>query len=179
MVDRIELNKSIELKNCIDLTARLDQFFQVHLPLGRAMGLEVNHYDGDSLTLSAPLDLNNNDKGTAFGGSLYCAAVMAGWGYFYLRCLQYKLNEGAPNIVISKSEIEYLAPVDASTIIATCSDNDPSIWDGFLTRYQERGKAKVELTSVINANINGVEQAAVKFTGTFALIGFASPDPLA
>ena len=179
MVDKIELNNSTESNNYIELTACLNQFVQGHLPLGRAMGLEVNHYDGDSLSLSAPLDSNNNDKGTAFGGSLYCAAVMAGWGYFYLRCLQYKLNEGAPNIVISKSEIEYLAPVDASTIIATCSDNDPAIWDGFLTRYQERGKAKVELTSVINANINGVEQAAVKFTGTFALIGFAHPAPLA
>ena len=167
------------MTNNLELKARLEQFVDDHLPLGRAMGLEVSHYNSESLSLSAPLNLNNNDKGTAFGGSLYCAAVMAGWGYFYLRCLQYKLNEGAPNIVISKSEIEYLAPVDARTIIATCSDNDPAIWDGFLTRYQERGKAKVELTSVINASINGVEQAAVKFTGTFALIGFASPDPLA
>jgi len=173
MVDNLKSN------NFTELTARLDQFFQAHLPLGRAMGLEVNHYDADSLSLSAPLDLNNNDKGTAFGGSLYCAAVMAGWGYFYLRCLEYKLNEGAPNIVISKSDIEYLAPVDARTIIATCSDNDPAIWDGFLSRYQERGKAKVELTAIINTNVNGVEKAAVKFTGTFALIGFTQATLLA
>ena len=171
MVDNFELN------NCIELTARLKQFIQEHLPLGRAMGLEINHYDGNSLSLSAPLNLNDNDKGTAFGGSLYCSAVMAGWGYFYLRCLQYKLNQGAPNIVIAQSNIEYLAPVDASTIIATCSDNDPAIWDGFLSSYQERGKAKVELSSTINANINGIEKAAVKFTGTFALIGFSNPPP--
>ena len=169
MVDNFELN------NCIELTARLEQFIQEHLPLGRAMGLEVNHYDGHSLSLSAPLNLNNNDKGTAFGGSLYCSAVMAGWGYLYFRCLQYKLNQGAPNIVIAQSNIEYLAPVDDGTIIATCSDNNPDIWDSFLSSYQERGKAKVELSSTINVNINGVEKAAVKFTGTFALIGFSKP----
>jgi thioesterase domain-containing protein len=165
--------------NNLELKARLDQFVEGHLPLGRAMGLEVSEYDGQSLSLSAPLELNDNDKGTAFGGSLYCAAVMAGWGYFYLRCLQYKLNEGAPNIVISKSEIEYLAPVDANTITATCSDSDPIIWDAFLSRYQERGKAKVELSATIKTNINGVEKIAVKFTGTFALIGFTRPTSLA
>ena len=170
--------KTLQLDNCTELKARLDQFVESHLPLGRAMGLEVDHYDGQSLSLTAPLNLNDNDKGTAFGGSLYCAAVMAGWGYFYLRCLQYNLNEGAPNIVISKSEIEYLAPVDANTITATCSDADPVIWDAFLSRYEERGKAKVQLTATIMANINGVEKAAVKFTGTFALIGFTSPTPI-
>ena len=161
--------------NNLELKARLDQFVEGHLPLGRAMGLEVSEYDGQSLSLSAPLELNDNDKGTAFGGSLYCAAVMAGWGYFYLRCLQYKLNEGAPNIVISKSEIEYLTPVDANTITATCNDADPILWDTFLSRYQERGKAKVELSATIKTNINGVEKIAVKFKGTFALTGFTRP----
>ena len=69
------------------------------------MGLEVSHYDGQSLSLTAPLNLNDNDKGTAFGGSLYCAAVMAGWGYFYLRCRQYNFNEGGPNIGIGRANV--------------------------------------------------------------------------
>ncbi len=162
-----------------ELSARFDQFVQDHLPLGSAMGLKVNHYNGDSISLLAPLELNDNDKGTAFGGSLYCAAVMAGWGYFYLRCLQYNLTEELPSIVISKAEIEYLAPVNSSNIIASCSNNDASMWDEFLNTYKARGRAKVTLSCLINADgatasstasSTGEESPAVKFTGTYALI---------
>ena len=153
------------------LSARFDQFVQDHLPLGTAMGLKVDHYNGDSISLSAPLKLNDNDKGTAFGGSLYCAAVMAGWSYFYLRCLQYGLTKDMPSIVISKADIEYLAPVKASNIIATCRINDTAMWDGFLNTYKTRGRAKVILSSTINGtDAGGDEQPAVKFTGTYALI---------
>ena len=153
------------------LSARFNQFVQDHLPLGQAMGLEVHHYDGDSIALSAPLSLNDNDKGTAFGGSLYCAAVMAGWSYFYLRCLHYNLTDAMPGIVISKADIEYLAPVTMPHIIANCSSNDEAMWHEFLNTYKAKGRAKVILSSTINDNdVIGGNQPAVKFTGTYALI---------
>ncbi|MDA8693992.1 thioesterase domain-containing protein [Pseudomonadales bacterium] len=158
----------------IALQAELDRFVKNHLPLGQAMGLEVSHYDAKSIALSAPLALNDNDKGTAFGGSLYCSAVMAAWSFFYLRCLQYNLKEGMPNIVVSKGGIEYLAPVTSSNIIATCENTDKTMWDEFLARYEQKGSAKVCLSSTINSEVNGVEQVAVKFTGTYALIGYSS-----
>lgn len=160
--------------NYTALHAELDRFIINHLPLGHAMGLKVSHYDAKSIALSAPLALNDNDKGTAFGGSLYCAAVMAAWSFFYLRCLQYNLKDGMPNIVVSKGEIEYLAPVTSSNIIATCENTDKAMWDGFLARYEQKGSAKVCLSSTINSKVNGIEQAAVKFTGTYALTGYSS-----
>lgn len=169
MINKLTADQYTELSACFD------QFVQDHLPLGTAMGLKVNHYNGDSISLLAPLELNDNDKGTAFGGSLYCAAVMAGWSYFYLRCLQYNLTEGLPSIVISKAEIEYLAPVNSSNIVASCSDNDARMWDEFLNAYKAQGRAKVTLSCLINAdsataNTTGEESPAVKFTGTYALI---------
>lgn len=54
------------------------------IPLARHMEIRVLCSDRRSLLLSAPLAANSNHKGTAFGGSLYSVAVLAGWGLLTL-----------------------------------------------------------------------------------------------
>ena len=95
-----------------DLINKLEIFVEEHLPLGRAMKISVTEFNGQQLSLSAPLVHNNNDKGTAFGGSLYCLAVMSCWRWFYLRCLDTRIEPiGPPHIVVTKASIDYLLPV--------------------------------------------------------------------
>lgn len=43
-----------------------------------ALGLELD-LTPDKLIIRAPLSANVNDKGTVFAGSIYSAAVLAGW----------------------------------------------------------------------------------------------------
>ena len=140
----------------------LTDFFDNYLPITEFMGLRVEHYDGTQLVLHAPLGPNINDKATAFGGSLYNAAVMACWGLVYL-----KTQEGGLvcNQVVAEGHIKYLAPVKGD-IYASC--NAPSEVDlaNFFERFNSHGKASITLTAVIECG----GKKAVEFEGRYAIL---------
>ena len=48
-----------------------DRLFDDIAP-AHVLGIKWSNYSNGQLTLTAPLDLNLNDKGTAFAGSLSC-----------------------------------------------------------------------------------------------------------
>src|SRR5579863_8533752 len=85
----------------------LDRAFDA-IPLARAMQITLHRYDGDSLTLNAPLAPNVNDKGCAFGGSLAGLLTLAGWGLVLLRL---KALGHDCDVYVQDSTIRYLAPV--------------------------------------------------------------------
>ena len=58
------------------------------MPPVKAMDITIAAREGDTLSLRAPLALNVNDKGCAFGGSLVSLMTLAGWGLVTLRCRQ-------------------------------------------------------------------------------------------
>ena len=168
------MNKNYSISETVqdELISNLKSFVEDHLPLGRAMNISVIQFDGQQLSLSAPLALNNNDKGTAFGGSLYCLAVMCCWSWFYLRCLDTRIEPiGVPNIVVTKASIDYLLPVTDETIIATCRLDDEAIWQGFVDHYSAKGSAKIQLDATIYTGNNAIKQKAVTFTGSYGLLG--------
>lgn len=141
---------------------QLIDFIQAHLPLARAMGLRADYYDGQRLDLSAPLELNINDKLTAFGGSLYNVAVMACWGMVYLQCRERGLD---PNIVVGHAEVDYLLPVPDARIVASCQLK-PGAFDEFFSRYDAGGRARVELHSQVNCD----GRPALQFKGQYAIV---------
>ncbi|MGJ8687424.1 MAG: YiiD C-terminal domain-containing protein [Spongiibacteraceae bacterium] len=143
-----------------------DDFVSKYLPAAQHMQLKVEGYDGNTLSMYAPLGPNINDKLTAFGGSLYCVSVMACWGMVYLRCVDAGLD---PDIVVAKAEIEYLRPVPEDIVSTTISAGTEP-WQQFFTHFEERGRAKIELCSEIH--VNG--ECAVRFKGLYALVGLKS-----
>lgn len=149
-----------------EIAERLTEFVQTHLPTAQALQISVTDYDSQSLTLSAPLAPSVNDKQTAFGGSLYVVAVMAGWGMVYLRCREAGID---PNIVVARGEIDYHAPVD-SDIVASSLAIDEAEWQRFFSDFEARGKAKIELRTEVVRN----GKPAVSFKGLYAIIGHAS-----
>lgn len=142
---------------------RLSEFIAEHLPTARHMRLSVSDYSDGALTLTAPLGPSINDKQTAFGGSIYVVAVMACWGSVYLHCVESGLD---PDIVVAKAEIEYLLPVP-SDIVARSLPAEDADWQGFFTRFEERGRAKIELCSEVI--VNG--EVAARFKGLYAIVG--------
>lgn len=146
-----------------EIANRLTEFVQTHLPTAQALQISVADYDSQTLTLRAPLAPSVNDKQTAFGGSLYVVAVMAGWGMVYLRCRELGID---PNIVVARGEIDYLAPVD-SDIVASSLAVDESAWQRFFSDFESRSKAKIELRTQVLRN----GEAAVSFKGRYAIIG--------
>ena len=144
-----------------DQKERLEQTLHSQIALTNAMGIRVASYDGDELALTAPLDRNANDKGTAFAGSLYSLAVLTGWGLLFIKTAEADL---AAKIMVYESTISYHCPV-REDLTATCRAPAPSDLADVFQTFRETGKGKARLTVEIRAGT----EVAVTFTGKFAI----------
>lgn len=117
------------------------------IPLTRAMQLRVAHYDGNTLTLSAPLAPNVNDKGCAFGGSMASLMTLACWGLARLLLREHGME---PDIYVQDSQIEYLAPVWGDLVVCATAAPGHSLAD-FVAMQQSRGKARITLCASIDS----------------------------
>lgn len=140
----------------------LEQLLHQDIPLTQALGLGVRSWRDAELCLSLPLAANLNHKSSMFGGSLYCAAVLAGWGWLHLRLREARVTDG--HIVIQQGQIDYREPV-LGDALAVCAAPPAAQWDKFLALYRRRGLARISLHSRILAD--GVE--AVRFSGQYVL----------
>ena len=92
----------------------LESVLHHDIPLTRDMGLKVLDWHEQQLRLHLPLEANVNHKSTMFGGSLYCGAVLAGWGWLHLRLKEEGIDDG--HIVIQEGQISYPLPVTGDAI---------------------------------------------------------------
>jgi thioesterase domain-containing protein len=134
------------------------------IPLTREMGLQVLDWHDQCLRLQLPLAPNVNHKCTMFGGSLYCGAVLVGWGWLHLRLRELGIDDG--HIVIQEGQINYPLPV-TGTAIARCPAPEQNAWERFLAMYQRRGRARLTLETLVSNE--GSDQAAVTFIGQYVL----------
>ena len=142
----------------------LESVLHGDIPLTREMGLQVLDWEQQRLRLQLPLEANVNHKSTMFGGSLYCAAVLVGWGWLHLRLREAGIDDG--HIVIQEGQISYPLPVTGAAI-AVCEPPEEKVWERFVATYQRRGRARLNLhTRVSNA---GSDEAAVMFSGQYVL----------
>lgn len=142
----------------------LESLLHSDIPLTRQMGLQVLDWQQHCLRLQLPLEANVNHKSTMFGGSLYCGAVLAGWGWLHLRLKEEGVEDG--HIVIQEGQISYPLPVTGDAI-AICPSPSPAVWKKFLAMYQRYGRARLTLqTRVVNA---GSDEEAVTFSGQYVL----------
>lgn len=130
------------------------------IPLSQQIGLVVEEYDGERLSLRAPLAPNINHKSTAFAGSLNAVATLAGWGLTWLLLREHDLD-GV--IVIHESAARYELPV-ASDFVATCRLPATHAIERFLVALRRRGKARLALTVEI---LDTQGRAAVVFSGSY------------
>ncbi|MFJ4142044.1 YiiD C-terminal domain-containing protein [Pseudomonas sp. NPDC089734] len=142
----------------------LENVLHHDIPLTREMGMRVIDWQDRRLRLHLPLAPNINHKSTLFGGSLYCGAVLAGWGWLHLRLQEAGITDG--HIVIQDGQISYPLPVRGDAI-ALCEAPDETLWDKFITTYQRRGRARLTLQTRITAQDDDAD--AVRFTGQFVL----------
>ena len=141
----------------------LTQVFANDIPLTSAMAIEVRDWQNQRLQLLLPLPENRNHQESMFGGSLYCAAVLASWGWLHLRLREDGIN--TTHIVVQAGQIDYPLPVLADAIVI-CDAPDEAIWARFIKMYQRHGKARISLSSRILTH-DGQDGAC--FTGQFVL----------
>ena len=128
--------------------------------LAKHIGIIVESADDDAVVLRAPLAPNANYKGTAFGGSLYSVAVLAGWAWV----TRYLAARGlAADAVIQESSVRFLSPVHGELRACTAAPSDAQI-DKFRKMLQRAGRGRIRL----RVEINYGETLAALFEGVFA-----------
>lgn len=126
------------------------------------MGVSVTSLSNQQLCLSAPLQQNINHKSTAFGGSLYNLAVLAGWGLIAARLDNAGLRA---EIVIQESQIKYIRPVK-NNFVACAEIDDEVRFKQFQQQLQRRDKARISLESRIFEQ----DELAVRFSGRYVVL---------
>lgn len=128
--------------------------------LARHIGIVVESADEHGVVLYAPLEPNANYKGTAFGGSLFSVAVLAGWAWVtrYLAA-----TDVAADTVIQESTMRYLVPVEG-TLRATAVAPSAAQMNKFLKMIDRAGRGRINLT----VQIHHGETLATVFDGVFA-----------
>lgn len=125
----------------INETAWLQRTLTSDIPLGGAMALSVSRLDAEGVALTLPLGPNINDKGTAFGGALASAMILAGWS---LPRLLLKRAGVDADLVIGRCEIRFIAPVGGA-FKAICRWPEPPALRAFEERLHHRGRASLAL----------------------------------
>jgi thioesterase domain-containing protein len=145
------------------LRSFLEETFHNDIPITRAMEIRVLRYNGTSLVLGAPLEPNMNDKGTAFGGSLFSLLVLAAWGLIHLKLKEEGITG---DIMIHESTVSYSQPITGDWE-AACRLPEGKEFAGFIERLRDMGRARLTLEVQIMAG-SGV---AVRFRGSYAVVG--------
>jgi thioesterase domain-containing protein len=143
------------------MNQELQAALERHIPLTLALGLHVEQASPELVRLSFPLKPNRNHQNMAFGGSLYAAAVLAGWSLLW--CVL-RENRVAAEVVIAASGERFLNPVHAE-FTAECSAPEGG-FDLALRTLRRRGLARVNAESEI---VCGGERCMI-FGGTYGLL---------
>ncbi|QLG87443.1 YiiD C-terminal domain-containing protein [Chitinibacter bivalviorum] len=144
-----------ELKNLLEKT------LHVEIPLTREIGISVISASTQLVELAAPLSPNINHKCTAFGGSLYAVAVLAGWSMVFARLHAAGIHA---HIVIQDAQIEYLLPV-VETISARCELAEDDEFARCLKLFERKGRGRIALAVEIVTQ----QGVAVKFSGNYVI----------
>jgi thioesterase domain-containing protein len=137
-----------------------EEFLHQQIPITRAMGVRVVAYNGGQLTLTAPIALNHNHLGTAFGGSLGAVATLAGYALLWL-----ELRDRECHLVIRQSSLSFRRPV-RKEIVAICRRPSSELLREFKDAFGQHGKARIALDVTIEED--GL--AAVEFKGIFVAL---------
>lgn len=132
---------------------QLTQTLHHEIPLSQTLGIALQDYRDLTLSVSAPLAPNINHKQTAFGGSLYAVAVLAGWSLVNLRLAEYQEDLPARcEVVIYHSDMQYLRGVN-DDFSARVEQSDGLRADRFIQRLLRHGK--VSCTETIEIEQGG------------------------
>jgi thioesterase domain-containing protein len=133
------------------------------------MGVQVESSDPGGLVLRAPLDLNANFKGTAFGGSLFSLAALAGWAWLTGYLAGADLDADA---VIQSSTIRYLHPVRGG-FRAVLAAPAPDRVGRFRRMMDRAGRGRIDL----GVDVFDGATLATCFEGTYAAALRGARDP--
>jgi thioesterase domain-containing protein len=145
----------------------LEQFLHEHIPLSKAMGVQVRKSNDEHVVLAAPLIPNINHRSTVFGGSASAVAILAAWALLYIRLRQAGLQG---QLVIQKNTMKYERPI-AGKFIASSSVGDPSAWKRFQEMLKRKKRARISIKVTIRCNGEEVGEMNGDFVALASPVG--------
>ncbi|MCH2556925.1 MAG: thioesterase domain-containing protein [Alcanivorax sp.] len=120
------------------------------IPLTGHLAFRFTGFDGATLTLTAPLAPNHNDKGTFFAGSQVALLTLAGWACTTLLAEALIAEtadiDGPVDVVAVEGSQNYRLPLDQDlTVTATVGDEARR---RFQARLERRGKATLSVDAL-------------------------------
>ncbi|MEN0059560.1 MAG: YiiD C-terminal domain-containing protein [Bdellovibrio sp.] len=134
----------------------LEELLHRQIPLSKFMQVEVTMTE-TQVELQSELTPNHNHLGTAFGGSLSCLMILAGY------CQIFRLLNESGHVVVKSTTMNFNHPVEEK-LKAVCSGPSPEEATEFLKMYNKKGKARLQLNSQI---ILSDGRVACTMTGEF------------
>ena len=123
----------------------LQRYLHDHIPLSKAMEVEVVEASDNGVTLAAPLAPNINHRETVFGGSASAVAILSAWTLMYLRLKSEQLNV---RIVIQKNTMAYERPI-TGTFTASATIPDTTAWRRFVETLRRKSRARFTVRSIL------------------------------
>jgi thioesterase domain-containing protein len=128
----------------------------------KLMKLKIISIDDKKLITTAPLDVNINDKGTAFGGSLSTMTIISSWSIALLQTE--KLGYMNSMIAIIKNETSYKAPITKNLICYTFLPSNQE-----LALFEKKLKDKQSASLKIKSQIIEDDKVCVEFNGIYVI----------
>jgi thioesterase domain-containing protein len=151
-------------------TRLLENYLHAHIPITAAMQVRVVAFEGDSVTLAAPLAPNINHRETVFGGSASTLCILSAWALIHVWMQQ--LEGTTTRIVIQRNTMEYLKPIQGE-FEATCRLNVATEWPRFLRSYQRKGVARL----ILQSNLTSAGEVVGQFEGAFVAFDLSRSTP--
>ena len=141
----------------------IQTYLYEHIPLSKAMQIQVKEVESDRVILAAPLLPNINHRSTVFGGSASTLAILSSWTLINFRLR----NEGfGSRLVIHKNTMNYDKPI-TSNFEAISNLTEIETWDRFIEILRRKQKSRITVNSWLRCDGEKVGE----FTGVYVAIG--------
>ena len=137
----------------------LEVYLHEHIPLSKAMGVEVLEATRNGVRLFAPLFPNINHRDTVFGGSASSVAILSAWSLLYLRLKNENISS---RIVIQRSTMNYECPI-TDKFTASSVISDPEAWSRFINMLRRKNRARIKVNSTLHCNDKKVGELEGEF----------------
>lgn len=140
----------------------LEKRFHEEIPMTKMMGLKLESLNDKELISTIPINININDKGSAFGGSSNSLAIISGW--FVCTIIAKKLNLDNTMIAIIKNNTSFKAPITKNLICHTFLPNEEEI-----KKIESKIKEKASASIKLNAQIIEDGKVCLEFEGLYVI----------
>lgn len=140
----------------------LQEYLHNHIPLSKAMLVEVRSATLASVCLVAPLAPNINHRETVFGGSACAVAILSAWGLLHISLLEANIKT---RLIIQSNNMRYDLPITGE-FTAEAAAPPREKWQRFVATLLKHKRARISIQSILNCHTQKVGE----FNGEFVAI---------